>query len=537
MGKVAEALYDLKVLEIAAAANGTGDATALHQLYGVIDPVGENASLGDGVGTKITLTGANDEKLVDLIIGKKADGKTTEALAGESQGLHYVRVPGQLPVYVVHIDPSRFSVKFDEWIEKNLLDISTFDIKEIYIDEYSIKIEHQLTNQGIVGELQPTFIGDLTLGYNGSATGTEKWTLTKWMGFRGNDYEYYERKIKDGEELNTETLDGMISALNDLKIVGVTKKPAVLASALRQGETFDKIKDDPSLQKSGFYLVTLPDLKVKTVNAKRQLLSNEGDIQLRMKDGIRYHLRFGNLTGTESELTPPPGEENQEPKEETPKIGANRYLFITADFDETSIPKPDIQEIPAVPAEGSEEELTKAKEAAEQAEQSNKREQERYDTAVTDGQKRAEKLSSRFADWYYVIPEDVYTKIHLTESNTFRVKAANPPSGESSGIGNLSDNIPNPPHGEPGHIHSEGEVQPVSTPPTPSLPELPELPGVGVVEPEEEAEPVVEPTVEPQEENPATEPAENEPVTEEPKEDKVNEPDSANPVAAPDVPQ
>ncbi|MDR0870615.1 MAG: DUF4340 domain-containing protein [Planctomycetaceae bacterium] len=501
MGKVAEALYDLKVLEVAAADNGGGDTTAMHQLYGVIDPAGENASLGEGIGTKITLTDANADKLVDLIIGKEvAEKKDGGFSMPETQNLRYVRVQGQLPVYVVSIDPNRFSTKFDEWIEKNLLDISTFDIKQIYVDEYSIKIEHQLTNQGIVGELQPTFTGDLTLDYNGSATGPEKWTLAKWMGFRGEKYEYYERKIKEGEELNTETLDGMISALNDLKIVSVTKKPAVLAEALRKGETFEKIKDDASLQKSGFYLVQMPDLKGKTARAKRQLLSNEGDIQLRMKDGIRYHLRFGNLTGTESEVkeeVSPASSDADGQKDEPAKMGANRYLFITADFDEAVIPKPDIKEVPKIPTEGKEEDIEEAKEAAQQAEQSNKREQERYDTAVTDGKKRTEKLSERFADWYYVIPEDVYKKIHLTEQNVFKAKQANPPV-----------------HGEPGHIHADGDEPPVA-PAVPPKPQLPDLPGMSKDEPAT-APPV---DTEDKKEEPAQEePAPKEPVKDEPKE-------------------
>jgi hypothetical protein len=467
MGKVAEALADLKVLEVAAQTNEGGDVTSLHQLYGVIDPIDENASLGEGIGTKITLLGNGDEKLVDLIIGKEVNKKENNSEIttniDESEGLRYVRVAGQLPVYVVKIDPSRFTVQFDQWIEKNLLDITSFDIKEVYLDLYSIKIERQLRNEGLVGALSPNFNGDLTLAYDGQAAGPEKWKLSKWMQFGGKEYEKYEeRKIRDGEELNAEILDGMVAALDDLKIVSVEKKPSVLAAALRKGETFDKIKNDPSLQKAGFYLVEMPELKGKTLTAKRQLLSNEGDVDLRMKDGIRYRLRFGDLTGTESEITA--DKEKKDPakeKKETPKMGANRYLFITADFDAAVIPKPDITPVPAVPKDGKKEDLDKAKADADKITLANKREQERFDTAVADGKKRAEKLSARFADWYYVIPEDVYKKIHLTETNIFKPKTA------------ASEN---PPHGHPGHIHNEDETVIPAEPAAPTLPDLPYVP-------------------------------------------------------------
>ncbi len=419
MGKVAEALADLNVVSVA---GGEGvDATTLHSMYGVIDPDSEDASLGEGVGVKVTLTGDNDAQLVNLIVGKavEAGDKSANPAGEEADSLRYARIPGQTPVYTVAIDPARFSTSFDQWIEKNLLDISTMDLKEIYIDEYSIRTEIQLTQRGPQQSAVLDLQGDMTLAYDGAKTGPEKWNLVKKMGFKGQTLERYEEeKLNPRQELNGEVLDGMVSALNDLKIVGVSKKPAELATALREGKGFQELMTNgaapESLGKCGFFLVPLADPRGIVKGEMVRLLSNQGDVQLRMKDGIRYNLRFGDLTGTESEL------EQSESATETPAMGANRYLFVTAEFDPAMVREPEIQPLPEETAAGKEPSaLTEEK---GQIEKSNQREKDRYEREIAEGKKRAETLNARFADWYYIISEDVYKKIHLTGATVIRDK-------------------------------------------------------------------------------------------------------------------
>jgi hypothetical protein len=452
MGKVAEALTDLKVLEIIPAEESGIDAVAFQTQYGVIDPSSDNASLGEGVGIKITLGGTDNETLVNLIVGKEVARRQSDMGENEGTSLRYVRIPQQSPVYVVSVDPSKFSTHFDQWIEKNLLDISTFDIKEFFVDQYSFSVELALTNRGLQEKPQASFIGDLTLGYDGSAVGADKWSLARWMTFEGQNYEYKERQLEPGKELDIDSLDSMASALNDLKIVNVLKKPAGLASALREGKTMENIEMNASMQASmqetGFWLVEMLDLKGDTRNTKAQLLSNEGDLQLRLKDGVVYHLRFGELTGTESEIA------SEDSLDAAPVMGVNRYLFITAEFDPVIVPLPELRLVPTMPAseegpeEGEAEELEKLTQEKEFAERANQREQERYDADIESGKKRAAELSDRFADWYYVISEDVYKKIHLTEANVFRMKSE------------IASEVPN------------GGI--------PGLPELPDLPGLEV---------------------------------------------------------
>jgi hypothetical protein len=271
------------------------------------------------------------------------------------------------------------------------------------------------------------------------------------MAFERQNDDYKERQIEPGKELNTDTLDSMVSALGDLKIVSVLKKPAELSSALREGTPFENINMtlpmQGSMQQTGFWLVEMLDLKGDSKQTKVQLLSNDGDIQLRLKNGIVYHLRFGDLTGTESEV--PSGQfDSPLSMDSTSKMVSNRYLFITVEFDPAIIPLPELKDVP----EDSEE--------VEATEKANQREQERYDAAIEKRKKRASELSNRFANWYYVISDDVYKHIHLTEANVFRIATldSEPSWGQSVIEGIDLESI-------------------IGAPQTPSTDHLPDLPG------------------------------------------------------------
>jgi len=450
MGRVAEALTGLTVLEIIQPDESGIDMIAFQTQYGVIDPSSDNILITDGVGTKITLGGANNTTLVNLIIGKEAARRQ----ADESEiNLRYVRVANQIPVYVIDINTSQFTTSFDQWIEKNLLDISTFDIGEIFVDEYSFSVEFILTNLGLRENPRASFIGDIILGYDGSAIGADKWSLIRWMTFERQNDDYREQQLGPDKELDIDKLDAMIAALNDLKIVSVLKKPTELASALREGTLLEDIEMtlmiQESMQQTGFWLVEMIDLKGDAQQTRTQLLSNEGDIQLRLKNGIVYNLRFGNLTGTESEVPLKQFGFPHSPNTAT-KMVSNRYLFITAEFNPMIIPLPELHPLPE-----DQEEMETVKRA-------NQREQERYDTAIESGKKRVAELSDRFADWYYIISDDVYKRIRLTEENVFRIAT---PDSEPSWGKNILDGI---------------DLQSIlgTPPPADHLPDSPEMEGL-----------------------------------------------------------
>ena len=65
-------------------------------------------------------------------------------------------------------------------------------------------------------------------------------------------------------------------------------------------------------------------------------------------------------------------------------------------------------------------------------EKENKRRQDEYDAQVKAGQEKVKELNERFADWYYIISDDVYKKIHLSRADIIKSKEV-----ESKDVGNL----------------------------------------------------------------------------------------------------
>ena len=67
-------------------------------------------------------------------------------------------------------------------------------------------------------------------------------------------------------------------------------------------------------------------------------------------------------------------------------------------------------------------------------------------------QEKVDELNARFADWYYVISDDVYKKIHLTRADVVKKKEVKP--GEGDGIGDFK-------------ALEEGGLKPATPPATP----------------------------------------------------------------------
>ncbi len=118
-------LVDLRVLGIASEVPGD------HAYFGVLEPDRERLRLGDdGVGQLLTFKDAKDQNLAGVIIGKTVRG---------AEDQRYVRIPGQDVVYVVRIDPSQLSTRFQDWIEQDLLKLNAFDIEEVTVKNYSVE--------------------------------------------------------------------------------------------------------------------------------------------------------------------------------------------------------------------------------------------------------------------------------------------------------------------------------------------------------------------------------------------------------------
>ncbi|MBL9122905.1 MAG: DUF4340 domain-containing protein, partial [Planctomycetaceae bacterium] len=284
LGEAATSLLNLTMLGVAS------NAAKDHPLFGVVDP--STAKVGaTGVGKKITLEGDGGKKLLELIVGKEVKDQPDQ---------RYVRVPGRDAVYPVKINTSKLSTKFEDWIEKDLLKLSGWDIIEVVQNNYSV--------DRLRGSVTPGEVVDLK--YDDAQS---KWSL---------------EGLAEGEELDTTRLNELKSALDDLKIVDVRRKPAGLSAELRREEGIQLDQTAlVSLANKGFYLTQ-----------DGSLLSNEGETIVHTKDGIEYVLRFGDIaTDTEEGAAEPPKDpaaadaaaEGEKPTDPAaPKTGANRYIFV-----------------------------------------------------------------------------------------------------------------------------------------------------------------------------------------------------------------
>ena len=459
-------LSSLKVLDVAS--TDMRD----HAEFGVIDP--EERKPGDkGVGTRIVVKDKDNKDLAALVIGKPVADQANQ---------RYVRRVGEDPVYVVDARLDSVTTQFDKWIEKDLLKLSTWDIKKVLIRDHIVDITPQGPRLLLRGEtlLEHNDIGD------------PRWKLLEDHSFdrRGNRVN---RPLAEDEELNISRLDDMKNALADLKIIDVSRKPAGLSADLKAGEDIFKNQEAiEELSDHGFHVAQWGD--------QYEIFSNEGELRVLMKDGVEYILRFGGVVlgagspGKKDESKKEQSQEGEE-KDKQSKTELNRFLFVTCQFNPEPIEKPKLKPLPeegqprsgdndssqqtgqqgdAVPSgqkaedkkpdeqeqqpqdkdnnkqkdsdkDGSdkdkethkdkdgdkdkqknkEEEL---KAERERIQRENQREQERYDEQVKKGKQRVQELNERFADWYYIIPDSTYQKIRLSRADF--VKKKEPPKEE-----------------------------------------------------------------------------------------------------------
>lgn len=99
----------------------------MHEEFGVVDPLDPTAKGTQGRGKRVRLFDASGTTLADFIFGKEtADGS----------GKRYVRIPDQKQTFVIKAQPD-ISVKFEDWVETDLLQTGSAAIRKVVIDKYS----------------------------------------------------------------------------------------------------------------------------------------------------------------------------------------------------------------------------------------------------------------------------------------------------------------------------------------------------------------------------------------------------------------
>lgn len=481
MRDVSVLFIDLPIIDVVSMASED------HSLFGVVEPTADSAETAEGVGTLVRITDNKNQKLVDLIIGKPVK---------DAEGQRFVRKPGQDVVYVAAVDTSKLSTKFEDWIEEDLLKLNAFDVTQLHVEDYSVvgSIEQNAAGQRF---LRPNQSKKLIADLNWNSEKGE-WSLASLTTFNGERPETL-TELPEGEKLDTARLTQLKDSLDDLKIIDVRRKPAGLGKDLRADEDFmQNMESLQSLVEMGFYPMSQGSA------AGYELRAANGELHVGMKNGVEYILRFGNTAGAQ--------------KDDAEKL--NRYLFVTARFDESKIPMPvrppELDAAPAnsatpdseaadsaAPAEGEDsaadeaapaedgaarsqsEDLsfvstdaqepeqeqgadegadesadqpaaddvdeTEAAAEAESQDAASETESEGSESAapaasqdeeaaserarlekeyqrqlderekkIKEGRQRVKELNDRFADWYYIISEDVYKKIHLTREDLLK---------------------------------------------------------------------------------------------------------------------
>lgn len=307
MKVAANALVDVKILDVQ-----TTNAED-HDDLGVVEPKMETLEVGDeGVGRLVTFRGDKDV-LASLIIGDAVKDDAAK---------RYVRIPNQDPVYVIKFDDSVLTTNFTDWIEDDLLQLSSIDIDQVEIKDYTAS----LGQRGI--SLNRRYTAVVNQDNN-------DWKLGQLLEFDPNDprKEGVPIEFTGEEKLNETKLNEMKNALDDLKIVSVFRKPDGVSETLKASESL--LSDDEairSLAQRGFYPIDVgPD-------GSAEILSANGELSVSLEEGVRYLLRFGNIAGVS---------ENKDGSEEgEEESGVNRYLFVTTMVDQAKFPTPELQPVP-----------------------------------------------------------------------------------------------------------------------------------------------------------------------------------------------
>ena len=424
LAAAATELVDLQSLDV------VSTSAADHETYGVIEPDPEKIKPGmTGVGELIEIRDAGGSKLARLVVGKEDKRPGPSAAGGKK--LRFVRKAGQDRVYRVEIDTSKFTTRFDDWIEKDLLKLSPWDVRRAVLDDYSLGA---LESEGRI-RVQQNRKDRIEVAYDDK---DQQWTLVGLEAFAGGAEPKLET-LGDGEELAAPRLNDLRNALGDLKIVDVVRKPAGLSAELKAEEKFTADEEAVrSMQQRGFLPLKSGDI-----------LSTDGETIVGMKDGVEYVLRFGAGTSVGS------GTGTDVVADES----TGRYLLVMARFNEGLLEKPLLEEVPAdggepagaggkepaAEAQGDAADPLKAADEAEAkaqaalegrraVERENRRRQDDYDAKVKAVQRRVRELNARFADWYYIVPEKEFAKIRLNRAAVVQPKGtdaadAGPPGG------------------------------------------------------------------------------------------------------------
>ncbi|QDV87746.1 DUF4340 domain-containing protein [Planctomycetes bacterium TBK1r] len=316
MRDAANALVGLDVLDVPT------DNPEDHAGMGVVEPKLEDLEPGDeGVGRLVTFKDSSQKVLASLIVGNEVKGQA---------GQVYVRKPGQDPVYVVKLDDTPLSTEFQEWIEEDLLQLSSIDIENVELKDYNASL-------GLQG-VSLTKNYDVELAKDGTT-----WSLTALKEYDKTNplAEPTLVSVDPDKELNSQKLNDLTNALDDLKFVDVNRKPEGISANLKADKDF-AADQEAATQLAGRGFIPVP----LGPNREIEILSANGELTATTKEGVKYILRFGNISGIADDDKGGDKGDASSADEGDVTGGVNRYLMVSTVVDESMFPVPELKPIP-----------------------------------------------------------------------------------------------------------------------------------------------------------------------------------------------
>ncbi|MGZ0163797.1 MAG: hypothetical protein ACKVII_07760 [Planctomycetales bacterium] len=326
-----------------------------HERFGVVDPLGEASDTLKGRGQRLTLMKDSEIAVADLIIGKKLP---------EGENRYYVRHPEEKETYITELEVD-ISTKFGDWVEADLLKLDRDDLTKL--EAKSTKVDGRSFSEVV----------DATLS---RANSTDDWALGDLN--------------EETEEVNKDDVTAMVNVLDNLKLSGVRRKPELAGKPILQGDL--GIALPPSAAQNPQIVNQVIDMVQSSLKSKGflvyqnreandfRLYAKAGELIASLKDGVRFHMSFGNefegsddeieIGGTTAEAEksedaqkpadPPGSEEADDEEKEDGKDGEkktkSRYLIVRASFSEDLLGpallvpvKPEVPEGVEVDADGN----------------------------------------------------------------------------------------------------------------------------------------------------------------------------------------
>ncbi len=291
-----------------------GRRTSDYEKFGVVDPRNDDLVDIESVGQSITLHDANEDVLVDLIIGDRADEDPDNQFSDQDdqrQSYYYVRRADETNVYRIPLK-IELSTKFSDWIEPDLLQLDATDVSALDLNNYQIE-ERSSGMFGQVKELLKVQGDQIALTRSSS---TEDWEL------QGLNAEL--------ESLRQSAVQDIVAVLDEMVIVDVKKKPtlngkilldadlnysltpsqAQLMSISSQAE-LDALSVDQQTEFQALQMGVMElqrDLEDKgfsfgSTGQALELVSAGGEMQAGTSEGLRYTLHIGKApTDTNEEI-------------------------------------------------------------------------------------------------------------------------------------------------------------------------------------------------------------------------------------------